>query len=243
MTSYQQMTDTMSKSGANATVEETTGLMLPTYAQKPSTYFSGARMDFVRLLPENPAAQILEIGCGDGSTGAAVIAAKKCAKYVGVEIYAPAAEIAGGRLTSVLLGDVETLELPWPKENFDALILSEVLEHLVNPWRVLRRLHPFMKEGALVLASSPNVSQYKVILDLLKGKWTLADSGVMDRTHLRWFTPQSYREMFVQTGFDVIGITSLVPFSNKVRLLNWLSAGYFEHMFMRQINLVGRKTP
>ena len=219
------------------------GPLAAEYDQKPATYYSGPRNDFLAVLPENPNAEILEIGCGDGSMGALALAQKKCGRYVGIELFKPAAEIARSKLTSVLVGDVETLDFPWAEQTFDALIMSEVLEHLIDPWRLLRRLYPLLKNGALVLASSPNVSQHRVIKSLLLGGWELTDSGVMDRTHLRWFTPQSYRDMFDQSGFDVIDVSPVVPFGMRVRLLNRLTGRYFEHLFIRQINLKGKKRP
>ena len=211
------------------------------YDQKSAKYFSGPRRDFLTALPDNPNAEILEIGCGDGSMGALALTQNKCGRYVGVELFERAGEIARAKLTSVLVGNVETLEFPWPEKTFDALVMSEVLEHLIDPWQLLRRLHPLMKDNALVLASSPNVGQYKVIKGLIFGKWELTDIGVMDRTHLRWFTPQSYRDMFEQSGFEVIDVLPVVPFRTHVRLFNRVTARFFEHIFVRQINLKAKK--
>jgi 2-polyprenyl-3-methyl-5-hydroxy-6-metoxy-1,4-benzoquinol methylase len=99
------------------------------------------------------------------------LASGKCQAYCGVELFDRAAAIASQTLTQVVVGDVEKVELPWKPTSFDALIMSEVLEHLVDPWAALRRLRPLLKPGAMVFASSPNASHYEVILMLLRGDW------------------------------------------------------------------------
>ena len=106
-------------------------------------------------------------------------------------------------------GDVEQVELPWPAESFDALILSEVLEHLRDPWAVLERLRPLLRPGALVFASTPNVAHREIIVMLLRGRWELRSYGPLDATHLRWFTPSSLRRAFEEAGFVVDSVGPL----------------------------------
>ncbi len=207
------------------------------YASKALTYFSGARYDYVGALPVNPDAKILEVGCGNGGSGALALSQGKCGTYCGVEICDGPAEIARARITTVIHGDIEEIELPWEPRTFDVLILSEVLEHLVDPWRTLRKLRPAIKAGGLVFASSPNVSQYRVLAMLLRGDWTLTDCGVMDRTHLRWFTPKTYAGLFAASGYVVDSVHELMPFGVMARLANLATMGRLRHLFVRQINL------
>ena len=125
------------------------------YDLKDDSYFAMARDDYVAELPDNAEAAVLEIGCSSGATGALALAHGKCGRYCGVELFPEPAAVARGRLTEVVEGDVEELELPWPNHSFDVLILSEVLEHLRDPWAVLGRLHPLLRAGALVFATRP----------------------------------------------------------------------------------------
>jgi 2-polyprenyl-3-methyl-5-hydroxy-6-metoxy-1,4-benzoquinol methylase len=206
---------------------------------KPPSYFDGARNDFVEALPQSETAAILELGCANGGTGALALASGKCGRYVGIEISESAAEIARLRLTQVIVGDVEKMALPWDNETFDVLIMSEVLEHLSDPWRVVRRLVNLVRPGGIVMASSPNVSHYRVILGLLSGKWELQDSGVMDRTHLRWFTPNSFREMFEMSGVRVQRLEPIARLGGKARAFDVLTAGRLKHLLMVQINMIG----
>ena len=211
------------------------------YAAKANSYFAGARADFVAALPEDGTAAVLEIGCGTGATGSLALKGGRCRRYVGVELMESAAAQARQILTEVHVGDVETITLPWTEPTFDALFLSEVLEHLVDPWAVLERLAPLMKPGALVMASSPNVAHWRVIAELLKGRFTLADQGVFDRTHMRWFTPTTFAEMFDRAGFDVDQVGPVTGFSQRTRLISGLSGGRLDHLFMTQVFLRGRR--
>ena len=211
------------------------------YLAKTNSYFQGVRADYIAVLPPNPGATILELGCAEGSTGARALAQGKCGHYVGIELHEPSAAIARIRLSEVHVGNIETMPLPFAPASFDALIISEVLEHLVDPWAVLARLAPLVRPGGLVFASSPNISHHKVIRSLLRGRWDLADQGVMDRTHLRWFTPASYAAMFEGAGFVVEETRPVRPFGWKPRLFNTLTKGRWQHLFMVQTSIKGRK--
>ncbi len=211
------------------------------YNNKQDNYFSGARIDWIKCLPNEPNAKILEIGCGNGDTGALVKAQKKCAFYAGIELNKLAASKAVFKLDQVLLGDAEKINLPWPKGYFSALLMSEVLEHLINPWELLNKVSHFLRPNALIFASSPNVCHHSIITMLLKGNWTLSDLGTMDKTHLRWFTPNSYKSMFEQAGYKVVAIGPVGKLGKKPRLGNILTFGLIKHSFWRQINLIACK--
>ena len=210
------------------------------YDDKPPAYFGGVRADILAALPPSRDAHILEIGCGHGETGARALQTGKCGEYCGIELYAEAAAVAQQHLSQVICGDAHHVPLPWPDGFFDVLILSEVLEHLVDPHTVLKRLRPLLRAGGQVFASSPNVSHHSVVRMAIGGKWTTRDSGIMDRTHVRWFTPSSFRQMFEQAGYQVDHVEPLVEPGWKGRLFNTLTAGAFRHLTMAQMNLRGR---
>lgn len=211
------------------------------YASKPPEYFDGSRADIVGQLPDNAVAEIIEIGCGNGSTGAIAKAQGKCARYVGVDVDEKAAAEAEKVLDSVAVGNVEQLDLGQLGGLFDAAILSEVLEHLVDPWALLSRLHSVMRPGALIFASSPNIANMGLIRQLLSNRFDYTPAGVMDRTHLRWFTSATYREMFESAGFETVSIGPLVPPSGKWRILAGLTGGVFTHLASSQIMYCGKK--
>ena len=205
------------------------------YAAKADVYFAGARRDFVAELPVDPNARILEIGCGSGDTGALALAGGRAGHYTGVDISERAAAKARRVLSEVHVGNVETMDFPWPNDSFDAVILSEVLEHLIEPWSVVAKLARVAKPGAIFLASSPNVAHYHVVASLVRGRFELADQGTFDRTHMRWFTPASYAEMFTRAGLRVEVVKPLTPMAPRTQWLSRVTGGRFDHLFMRQI--------
>ena len=210
------------------------------YNDRGPRYFSSERRDLIDRLTVDNTRSIIEIGCGDGSAGAYAKRQNKCGTYVGIEISPSAACIAELRLDRVYTNNIEHFDLPEPPGSFDVLIAGEVLEHLTDPWSVLRRLRSWLRPGALVMASSPNVAHYSVIKMLLTGDWALTDSGRMDRTHLRWFTPRSYTKMFQSCGFDVLSTEPLRQLGSKAGLISKLSGGRAEHLFVSQIVVIGK---
>lgn len=211
------------------------------YRDKPESYFANASRPMVDRLTTGPQSAVLELGCGAGGTGRAALAAGKAGRYVGIELNAAAAAIAREGLSEVLVGNVEAIDLTTLAGGFDALIVSEVLEHLVDPWGTLERLAECLKPGGQVYASSPNISHWSVIRGLLSGRFDYADRGVMDRTHLRWFTPLSYRRMFEAAGLDVLAVQPLTPLRWKARLFDRLTGGRLRHLLHTQILVVGRR--
>lgn len=211
------------------------------YRNKAPAYFSGARIDFVRRLPADPKSSILEVGCGTGATGALALASGRAQRYTGIELFESAANEARKVLTEVIAGDVERIDLNFGPTDFDAIILSEVLEHLVEPQRALEKLVKSLRPGGLVLASSPNISHWRVIRELMLGRFNLADQGVFDRTHMRWFTPSTFAAMFRAVGLQVESIGPVTPFSERTEMISRLSKGRYDHLFMTQIQVAARK--
>jgi 2-polyprenyl-3-methyl-5-hydroxy-6-metoxy-1,4-benzoquinol methylase len=211
------------------------------YADKSSRYFSGARHDMIALLSTAQSAHILEIGCGDGATGAVALNAKKAGYYTGIELMPDVAEQARARLSNVITGNAEQLDLGQFHNKFDALIMSEVIEHLVDPWETLTRLMLCLKPGGEIIASSPNVAHRKVITDLIAGRFEYAPEGVMDRTHLRWFTPRSYRALFEGVGCTDIQVMPIRRPGLLPRLFNRITSDRYVHLSMTQIMIHARK--
>lgn len=210
------------------------------YSTKGGRYFSGARRLFVDDLPVNSNAKLLEVGCGNGDTAAYALATKKCGWSAGIELCEQPAIEARSRLNQVLIGDVEQMELPFSAENFDILIMSEVIEHLRDPWKTLKRLRGFLKPGAIILAGSPNVAHHSVLRMLVSGRWDYTDVGIMDMTHLRWFTPDTYRKLFEDCGYEVTKVAPAVPLRWKARMVDALLLHRMTHLFHSQIYLQAR---
>jgi SAM-dependent methyltransferase len=208
------------------------------YVNKNAQYFTGERRDFIDQLSEDASRAILEIGCGDGATGAYAKRTRKCGRYAGVELFPDAAQIAAQVLDEVYIADVENFDFGILDRKYDAFVASEVLEHLVDPWATLKKVRERLTPGARVFASSPNVAHISTIKMLLRGRWDLESAGRMDRTHLRWFTPDSYAQMFRDCGYKVISVEPLAKARVKTRIANMLTAHRLSHLFVSQIVVV-----
>lgn len=207
------------------------------YSAKADQYFTGARRTFLEQLPPNPTGRLLELGCGAGNTAATARAQGKCGWACGVELCEEPAAQARTRLDRVIVGDIEQLDLDLPPNSFDVLLMSEVLEHLRDPAQVLVKLRPLLCPDAIVLAGSPNVCHYSVLLMLLRGHWDYQREGIMDETHLRWFSPATYRRLFETSGYMVDHVGPAIPLRPKARLANALLLRRFEFLFHTQIEL------
>jgi len=210
------------------------------YSTKRADYFTSARRDFVAVLAADKNARILELGCGNGATGALALQDGKCGTYVGIEMFEPMAREAEKVLSAVHIGDVQSMKLPYEPASFDVLICSEVLEHLMDPDAVLADLAKLVKPGGMVLASSPNISHWRIIAGLVGGRFEYTDWGVMDRTHLRWFTPRSFRELFEGAGFEITNMRQHAVLPAWKRMI-YGALGPFRHLAWLQIQIEGRK--
>jgi len=165
------------------------------------SYFEHARPELLDLIPGS-AQSILDVGCGAGRLGEAV-KARQGATVVGVEMDGAAARLAEGRLDRVLVGDAEVLEPDFAPASFDAVVCGDVLEHLRDPGRLLRRARGWLRPDGRLVASVPNVRHHSVVRSLLEGNWTYESAGLLDRDHLRFFTRREVEKLFFRAGFAV----------------------------------------
>lgn len=151
--------------------------------------------------------KVLDIGCNTGNLGKKLITEKKCQVY-GVDYSKKAIEIAKKRLTEVMFFDLETDELPFSDHKFDIIIFGDVLEHLRSPESILSRIPKILNKNGLVVASIPNIANINMRLNLLFGKWNYCNDGILDLTHLRFFTKKTIKELFKNSGYEITKIDS-----------------------------------
>ncbi len=171
-------------------------------------YFDDYNPDLLPLIPAD-AQVILEIGCGAGRLCEAYRRINPGVEWLGIESNDEAAELAGKHGIEVIGSDAEcwSWSLNQTKRHADCLIFGDVLEHLRDPWRALKTLASnWVKPGGQVIASIPNVQHYSVILALLRGRWQYGPEGLLDVTHLRFFTLHSIKAMFELAGLDIFEI-------------------------------------
>ncbi|HEY8103729.1 MAG TPA: class I SAM-dependent methyltransferase [Gaiellaceae bacterium] len=171
---------------------------------KPAGYFEQDRAELVAKLPR-PLGRVLDVGCGYGGAARGLRAAG--ATWIsGVEIEPNAAAEAETVLDEIRTGPVES-ELAGLTGPFDTILLYDVLEHLVDPWEVLRQLHGVAATGARVHVSIPNARHWSLLRDLsLRGTFGYTPAEHRDVTHLRWFTRRDLVELLESTGWRVDGV-------------------------------------
>ncbi|MEW6720414.1 MAG: glycosyltransferase, partial [Thermodesulfobacteriota bacterium] len=191
---------------ASASPEKTAPAPSPEPPAAPDrSYYRQARKEIEEMVPAG-AARILDVGCGEGVLGRALLE-KGASEVVGIEADPSSAEAARRNLTRVLEGDVETMELPFADGRFDCIVLADVLEHLRDPLSALKKLKRCLAEEGAVVASIPNVRFLNVVGALADGCWEYRDFGILDRTHLRFFTRKEMERLFRDAGFELEGVS------------------------------------
>ena len=151
--------------------------------------------------------RLVEVGCSRGALARAYRSRHPQAHWLGIEIDSSYAEEARHHCQEVLVADVEQL-LADPQQaerlRADCWIFGDSLEHLRDPWRVLHRVHGLLSPGGTVCACIPNAQHWSLQARLCLGQFVYEESGLLDRTHLRWFTPTTMVALFEDNGFRIL---------------------------------------
>jgi 2-polyprenyl-3-methyl-5-hydroxy-6-metoxy-1,4-benzoquinol methylase len=220
------------------------------YETKAGEYFAGARPEMLPFVPAN-CRRLLDVGCGAGAFGASLKQTRQIEVW-GVELVSSVAAMATAKLDRVITGLFEP-EIQLPSGGFDCIVFNDVLEHMIAPELALRYAKTLLTPGGAVLASIPNVRHLPVLWQLgLKGRWEYGDCGLLDKTHLRFFTKSSILQMFKDEGYAVESIVGINPYrgipnvSGRVwrahSFANALSLGKFADMKFQQFAVVAVPT-
>ncbi len=152
--------------------------------------------------------EILEVGCSSGYVGATLVA--KGHRVTGVEPDPVAAEAARAVLQEVHTGDAESLFAAHPDRRYDAILFGDVLEHMVDPAATLEQCAEHLAEGGAVAISLPCVTHGSVRAMLLEGRWEYADYGLLDRTHLRFFSREGMAGLMSEAGLRIERLQAVV---------------------------------
>ena len=147
---------------------------------------------------------VLEVGCSSGYL-TKVMAERGC-EVVGIEIDPEAALVAEAWAERVVVGDIEEGDV-WnyvKDESFDVVLLGDVLEHLRDPLGSLRQAVSKLKPSGYVLTSLPNIAHGDVRLSLMLGRFSYADKGLLDHTHVRFFTAETVRQLHAEAGLRIV---------------------------------------
>ena len=178
-------------------------------AQKEFAYYECEREEMLSFIPSG-AKKIIDIGCGAGNFGK-LIKERIGAEVWGIEMKEEPANKARKLLDNVIVGAFPEVE-GIPEKSFDVVIFNDCLEHMADPWTALDRTKELLRDDGVVVASIPNVRYIPLIYRLVvEGDWRYTPSGILDTTHLRFFTKRSMTRMFHQTGYDVLRAEGINP--------------------------------
>ncbi|HEX3567663.1 MAG TPA: methyltransferase domain-containing protein, partial [Acidimicrobiales bacterium] len=153
--------------------------------------------------------RIFEGGVSTGYLSAAFVAADRIVD--GAEVDPDTAAAARGVCDRIFVGDLEQLDLGQLAPSYQALVFGDTLEHLRDPPALLRRLRAVLDDDGVLVVSIPNVANWAVRLGLLFGRFAYTERGILDRTHLRFYTRRSAIEMLASAGFRATKVVAAVP--------------------------------
>lgn len=219
--------------------------------QKSSVFcesYIGPRNDIIKLIP-NKVRRVLDIGCSIGELGKN-LKGKRRVEVVGIELNEKMAATAVEKLDQVIPGDIAKIDLNdyFYPGYFDCIIFADILEHLKDPWSVLRKSVKFLTDEGIVVASIPNVRHYTTVLNLaLKGYWPYRERGIHDRTHLRFFTLQNIKEMFQNAGLEIAKVERHYRVIERPHRYNrfskYLACPFLKDLLTFQYLIVAKKSP
>ncbi|MGF1488008.1 MAG: class I SAM-dependent methyltransferase, partial [Prochloraceae cyanobacterium] len=179
----------------------------------------------------------IDFGCATGYL-AALLNRKGCS-VVGVEINPTAAKEAEKHCQKVIVADLDFVSLTEIincEEKFDVAIFGDVLEHLRNPWQILKETQNLLKPEGYVIASIPNIAHGAIRLALLQGKFEYTEIGILDNTHLRFFTRETVEDLFEKNGYLIEQITrTTVPIFSDAALIPNLNESDFDSALVKKI--------
>jgi 2-polyprenyl-3-methyl-5-hydroxy-6-metoxy-1,4-benzoquinol methylase len=183
-------------------------------------YFEDINWGLLRLWGARVNATVLDVGCGYATTSQRLRELGN--RVTGIESSREAVEVAKGRLDEVIEADLQDVSALGDRQ-FDCILFADVLEHLPWPGVVLEQYLRFLAPGGIVIISLPNVGLWSMRLTLMAGRFEYGDTGVLDRTHLRFFTKRSARRLIEEAGLTIHRHTynpgivrPFVPFVKKV---------------------------
>jgi methionine biosynthesis protein MetW len=174
--------------------------------------YTGSRLDIVACVPLT-ARRLLDVGCSNGSLGAALRAAVPGRTVWGIEADPAFCREAAPRIDRVIQSDLN--RLAWAEtfadQRFDAVIFADVLEHLLDPWTVLRSAIQVLSPGGVVIISVPNIRHVSAMYSIaVRGRFPRRERGLFDKTHLRWFTFADAVALCRDAGLEVNRVSPLL---------------------------------
>jgi len=208
--------------------------------------YDSLRTDMLDFVPDG-VRRILDVGCATGAFSEALQELRPALETWGIESDPAATEMARSRMNSLIVGTYPEVKDQLPVGSFDCVVFNDVLEHMVDPGRALAATVPLLTSTGRIVASIPNVRHLTVLAQIaIRGDFEYTDTGLLDRTHLRFFTRRSILRLFADSGWHIEQIVGMnwhpwgrLPVSLQ-RGLCTLASGRLDEFFYLQYAVVAR---
>lgn len=204
-------------------------------------YFHNQRAEMLKYIPQN-ATRILEVGCGEGAFSSLLKRSDR--ELWGIEMNEDAAQKATEVCTFVLVGDFNTIYDQLPKNHFDCVIFNDVLEHIYAPWDTIKMVKSLLTQNGVLVSSIPNFRYIdNLVTEILfrKDFQYKPEGGILDDTHIRFFTSKSMCRMFVEQGYEVLINEGINPCKSwKEKLFINLTFGFLKDARFKQFATVAK---
>lgn len=181
----------------------------------------------LKYIPANTI-RILEVGCGEGAFCSQLKGLNRNLEVWGLEINAEAATEAAKVCDKVIFGDFNEKYGELPNKYFDCVFFNDVLEHLYEPWEVIELVKPLLSTEGVLIASIPNFRFIANLIEIIyQGEFQYKkEGGILDDTHIRFFTQKSMKRMFDEHGYKILSMEGINQRNDwKMKLLSLISFG------------------
>ncbi len=219
------------------------------YKVKDPTYYRGVREDLISILPNNPSQKILEIGAGGGNTLVEIKSRGLALEVFGSDIFS--LENSYQKHPSInkfIITDIEQNNLDLPENYFDTIICGDVLEHLVDPWKVVEKLTLYLKKDGVLIISVPNIREISTLSKIFFfGDFRYnPEGGILDKTHLRFFCKKNAMNLGNTDKLKTISYHSSIDLKNdfamvRRRIINIITLGLFKEFLTIQHIIIAKK--
>jgi 2-polyprenyl-3-methyl-5-hydroxy-6-metoxy-1,4-benzoquinol methylase len=177
------------------------GIAKGVYVHRYGNNYESPREDLLAHVPLD-VRDVLDIGSASGLFAEALKGRLRC-RVTGVDSDSALIESSRSRLDRAIHGDIEKIAGTGVLEQYDCIVCGDVLEHLNDPWGTVKRLKMHLREGGLFVASSPNIANWAVLYEMLRGRWDYVPFTMLSAAHLRFFTRQTFAELFLEAGYKI----------------------------------------
>jgi 2-polyprenyl-3-methyl-5-hydroxy-6-metoxy-1,4-benzoquinol methylase len=217
------------------------------YEDKNKLYFSNPRIDLINLIPANKDNKVLEVGAGSCDTLVEIKNLNLATEVVGVELMNLESSQQGNSLIDrLIIGNIENIELDLPENYFDVIICGDVLEHLIDPWATLSKLHKYLNSSGIIIISVPNIREYHILYKILFLKdFRYSSYGILDKTHMRFFCRKNIINLLDRSLYKIVSVSSIFKLEklrNTKKIIDWWTFGLIRDFLTAQYVVVAKKT-